>query len=137
MSFAVHRIDHAELYVRDIAAAARWYQDVLGLEVVKAWEPEPWFIGRGGTYLALFRAAPDAPPPVPGNVPTPLRFNRVAFRTDEGGFATAQAHLTERGIRFRGPIDHGVAFSIYFDDPDGHPLEITYYPTPIDPARVQ
>jgi catechol 2,3-dioxygenase-like lactoylglutathione lyase family enzyme len=133
MNFAVARIDHVELYVRDVPASARWYLDALGLGVVKAWDPEPWFIGAGGTYLALFRAAADAPPPVPGNIPSPVRFNRVAFRTDAGGFAAAQAHLKEHGVPFRGPVDHGVAFSVYFDDPDGHPLEITYYPTALDP----
>jgi catechol 2,3-dioxygenase-like lactoylglutathione lyase family enzyme len=135
MSFAVARIDHVELYVRDIPASARWYHDVLGLEVVKAWDPEPWFIGRGGTFLALFRADENAPPPVAGNVPTPMRFNRVAFHTDHDGFAAAQLHLREKGVVFRGPIDHEVAFSIYFTDPDGHPLEVTWYPVALTPER--
>lgn len=128
--FAVRRIDHVELYVRDIDAAVRWYGGVLGFEVLHRWEPEPVFLTAGGTSLALFRAAPDAPPPVPGNVPTPLRFNRVAFLTDAVGFAAAQAHLKASGVAFRGPIDHEIAWSVYFDDPDGHPLEVTYYPAP-------
>ena len=128
MSFAVARIDHVELYVRDIPASAAWYRDVLGLETVEAWGPEPCFIGREGIYLALFQAAPDAPAPTPGSVPTPMRFNRVAFRTDRAGFEAAQKHLKEKGVPFRGPVDHDIAFSLYFDDPDGHPLEITWYP---------
>lgn len=128
MNFAVQHIDHVELYVRDIPAAARWYREVLGLELVKAWDPQPWFIGRGETYLALFQADADAPPPIAGNVATPMRFNRVAFRTDREGFETAQKQLRDHGVSFRGPIDHEVAFSIYFSDPDGHPLEITWYP---------
>jgi catechol-2,3-dioxygenase len=51
----------------------------------------------------------------------------VAWHTDRAGFDAAQTHLRELGIAFRGPVDHGAAFSIYFHDPDGHPLEITYY----------
>src|SRR5262245_4222419 len=134
MAFAVRRVDHVEVYVRDPGAAAKWYADVLGLREIQRWDPEPVFIGAGGTALALFLAAPDAPKPVPGGVPSPLRFNRVAWNTDRPGFAAAQDHLKRLGIPFRGPIDHGIAHSIYFDDPDGHPLEITHYPDQDSPS---
>jgi catechol-2,3-dioxygenase len=49
----------------------------------------------------------------------------VAWATDRAGFERAQAHLRRHGVRFHGPVDHGIAQSIYFKDPDGHPLEIT------------
>ena len=32
MSFAVKAIDHVEVFVSDIAVAAKWYEDVLGLK---------------------------------------------------------------------------------------------------------
>lgn len=125
MTFRAARIDHVELFVRDIDASLRWYRDVLGLEEVARWDPEPVMIGAGGTKLALFRAKPDATPLPDGEQPTSLRWHRVAWRTDAAGFAQAQAHLAENGVRFRGPIDHGAWWSIYFSSPDGHPLEIT------------
>ncbi len=55
MSFAVRQIDHVEVFVSDITAAAQWYEDVLGLKEMARWEPEPVMIGAGGTKLALFR----------------------------------------------------------------------------------
>jgi catechol 2,3-dioxygenase-like lactoylglutathione lyase family enzyme len=121
MSFAVQGIDHVEVFVRDLDAAARWYADVLGLELMGRWDPEPWMIGAGGNKLALFlkadgsRASDDA------------GWHRVAWRTDRAGFDAAQKHLREKGVKFRGPVDHGSAFSIYFTDPDGNRLEITHY----------
>ena len=82
-------------------------------------------IGAGGTKLALFRAAPHAARESRGESPETLRWHRVAWLTDRAGFETARAHLHALGIAFRGPVDHGIALSIYFQDPDGHPLEIT------------
>src|SRR3990172_2596518 len=127
MFFAVDRIDHVEVFVRDIDAAIRWYADVLGLCEIHRWDPEPVMIGAGGTMLALFLAKPDAP------ATTSLRSNEgvgwhlVAWRTTKSGFEAAQHHLTKCGIRFRGPVDHNLAWSVYFNDPDGNLLEITYY----------
>ncbi len=122
MAFAVDGIDHVEVFVRDLDAAARWYAEVLGLKEMSGWEPEPVMIGAGGTKLALFRADPGAKAASPG-----LNWHRVAWRTTRVGFEAAQKHLSSLGIQFRGPIDHQRAWSIYFEDPDGHPLEITHY----------
>ncbi|HXO19649.1 MAG TPA: VOC family protein [Thermoanaerobaculia bacterium] len=138
MPFAVHRIDHVEVLVSDLEAAARWYREVLGLVEIRRWDPEPVMIGAsgttGGSMLALFLADPVAAVdglPDASDAPVAIlpahRWQRVAWQTDEAGFAAAQERLRSLGIRFRGPVDHDVARSIYFADPDGNPLEITYY----------
>jgi glyoxylase I family protein len=124
MAFLVQSIDHVEVFVRDIPAAIRWYRETLGLREIRRWDPEPVMVGAGGTMLALFQAPPDAPQASETSAP-PLRWHRVAWRTDMAGLESAQKHLAGLGIKFRGPIDHGSTFSIYFHDPDGHPLEIT------------
>ncbi len=123
--FVVDQIDHVEVLVRDIEASTRWYQTVLGLEEVGRWDPEPVMIGAGGTKLALFQAQSTGD----GPEHHPLRWDLVAWRTDALGFEAAQKHLRSLGIPFRGPVDHQGPRSIYFQDPDGHPLEITTYPT--------
>ncbi len=121
MTFRVEGIDHVELFVRDIPAAIRWYGEVLGLVEVCRWNPEPIMIGAGGTTLALFQSTGDTAKRTDG---TP-GWHRVAWRTDRAGFEAAQRHLAGRGINFRGPIDHGVALSIYFQDPEANLLEVT------------
>jgi catechol 2,3-dioxygenase-like lactoylglutathione lyase family enzyme len=123
--FAVDTVDHVEVFVRDIDAAIGWYQRVLGLREVSRWDPHPVMIGAGGTMLALFRADPGARGVLNDAAGSPLRWRRVAWRTSRAGFEAAQSHLRACGVSFRGPVDHGRSWSVYFSDLDGHPLEIT------------
>lgn len=125
MAFAVEGIDHVEVFVRDIPASIEWYEDVLGLKPAGGWDPEPQLIGVGQNYLALFQARREAPDSGDDETQPPIRWRRVAWRTTQRHFAAAQEHLRSKGVRFEGPIDHGDSQSIYFDDPDGNPLEIT------------
>ncbi len=125
VGFRVDRIDHVELFVRDLEAARAWYAEVLGLEEVHRWDPEPIMVGAGGTKLALFAAQPAARAAAGDADGSRLSWRRVAWATDRAGFERAQAHLTRHGVPFHGPVEHGVSRSIYFADPDGHPLEIT------------
>jgi catechol 2,3-dioxygenase-like lactoylglutathione lyase family enzyme len=124
-TFKTHGLDHVALSVSDLRRSSEFYADVLGLErAYEEWH-EPVFMVAEGTGLALFSTEshqsagdPDAKPPV--------RFLHVAFRVDRDGFDAAQAELAERGIEARF-MDHGSAHSIYFDDPDGHTVELTTY----------
>ena len=120
--FTAQHIDHVEVLVSDLAAAAKWYEQVLGLQDMGRWHPEPWMIGVGTSKLALFKAE-SARTDRGGEA----HWHRVAWHTDTAGFAAAQEHLRSLGIVFRGPTDHGVSDSIYFSDPDSNPLEITCY----------
>ena len=49
-----------------------------------------------------------------------------AFTVDEADLETAAQLLTERGVSVSGPVLHEwmPARSLYFDDPDGHSLEL-------------
>jgi catechol 2,3-dioxygenase-like lactoylglutathione lyase family enzyme len=124
MSFSVERIDHVEVFVRDLKRSAEWYAQVLGLREVMRWDPEPVMIESGGTKLALFRAESGKA----SHDQAKPHWHRVAWLTDVAGFAVAQEHLKALGIAFRGPVDHGRSQSIYFEDPDRNLLEITCYP---------
>ena len=127
MGFQVESIDHVEVFVSDIEAAARWYREVIGLEETHRWAPAPVMIGAGNTVLALFPARLPASPATNTESTGAPGWKRVAWKTDRPGFSQAQRHLNELEISFRGPVDHDISWSIYFADPDGNPLEITTY----------
>ena len=126
--FRLEGIDHVALAVRDVRRSVRWYQDVLGLErrFEDVWGDYPAVVGVGTTSIALFPVGRDEPkPPDRGT----LAMRHLAFRVDRENFTRAQAALQARGVSFTFE-DHGAAHSIYFDDPDGHELEITTYELP-------
>jgi catechol 2,3-dioxygenase-like lactoylglutathione lyase family enzyme len=120
----LRRLDHVSLNVRDRAASIAWYRDVLGLEQKN--EPtdddEPVFMGDLGACIALFQA--ETASPERARESTGLR--HVAFEVGKPDLERAQAHLRERGVDFR-LVDHAIAHSLYFRDPDGNVLELTTY----------
>lgn len=134
--FRVLQIDHVELFVPDRHEAARWYQRVLGLEVVPAYEdwaadpggPLMTSSDDGGTKLALFEGQPQKLRPTAG-------FHRVAFRVGADGFLKFLRRLSDlqlkdsrgRSVTSGSVVDHEKAYSIYFCDPYGHRLEVTTY----------
>ena len=133
--FKVLQIDHVELFVPDRYEAARWYESTLGLQPVP--ECEPWAVDGGplmissdggSTKLALFEGQP-----VPAG--QQAAFRRVAFRVTGSGFAEFLRRLPDlalkdsrqRPVTPDSVVDHQQAYSIYFDDPYGHMLEVTTY----------
>ena len=115
-------LDHVALSVSDQEASERFYRDVLGLERVYAdvWGNVPVMMVADGSGVALFKAKPG-----PEGTPA-IRILHIAFRVDRASFEAAQAALAELGIPFHFQ-DHDVSHSIYFDDLDGHQLELTTY----------
>lgn len=133
--FKVLQIDHVELFVPDRYEAARWYEQVLGLQIVP--ECEAWAAGggplmissdEGSTKLALFEGKPDAST-------QSAAFRRVAFRVTADGFTEFLQRLPDlrlvdsrgRGVTRESVVDHQQAHSIYFNDPWTHQLELTTY----------
>ena len=118
-------IDHVALAVRDVERSAQWYVDVLGFErrYENVWNGIPTFIGKGNTAIALF--------PAPAGSNLNVRAARIdmlhlALRANRENFLAAQHELKKHGIQFDFQ-DHEISHSIYFNDPDGHKLEITTY----------
>ena len=134
--FAVDRIDHIELFVPDRREAAEWYRRVLGLQILAdaaGWADDPrgplMISSDGGdTKLALFQGQPQGPRETAG-------FHRVAFRVGALAFRTfldrlsALALTNDRGqpVTADDVVDHQAAYSLYFNDPFGHRLELTTY----------
>ena len=123
-TFALHRLDHVSLNVRDRASSIAWYVETLGLDQKN--EPtaddEPVFLGAFGACIALFQAASDPAP----REREPAGLRHVAFALEPADFAAARVHLEERAVAFR-PEEHGFASSLYVPDPDGNVIELTTY----------
>jgi catechol 2,3-dioxygenase-like lactoylglutathione lyase family enzyme len=133
--FKVLQIDHVEMFVPERYEAAEWYAHTLGLAIVP--ECETWAVDGGplmissdggSTKLALFEGAPVA-----GSQHT--AFRRVAFRVNAAGFHEFVRRLPDlaltdgrrAAVTADSVVDHRQAYSIYFDDPYGHQLEVTTY----------
>ncbi len=136
MKFRVDQIDHAELTVPNRTEAAKWYEAILGLEVLpefQFWSDDtngPLMIGTasGGTKLALFQGCPLGSERAVG-------FHLVAFRVSGEAFLTFHSQIESlRLVDSNGLFvhrnhwkDHTKAISIYFSDPWGNQLELTTY----------
>lgn len=119
-------LDHIAITVRDVERARDWYCDVLGLEqrYADVWGDVPTFVCAGETGIALFPSSVKNPNARPERDTIAMR--HFAFRVDRKNFEIAQRELQARGIDFEFQ-DHTISHSIYFNDPDGHQLELTTY----------
>src|SRR5690349_2662186 len=69
--FTIKRLNHAVLYVRDAARAARFYQDALGFVVAEQYGDKAFFLRTSASTdnhhdLGLFGIDPQAPGPTRG-----------------------------------------------------------------------
>ena len=135
--FAVEQIDHVELFVETRYEAAKWYNEVLGLKVIeqyKHWAKDPHgplmiSSDYGSTKLALFTGSAQICEREGG-------YRLVAFRVSGSDFLKflqrcdsglkLHNHKNER-VTSESVVDHDEAFSLYFNDPCGHSLELTTY----------
>ena len=129
MSFAIDRIDHFVLTVRDLDASLRFYERVLGARIV----PPPG--GRGPTAIAFGRQKINIH--VAGKEFEPKATLPTVGAGDfclitEAPIAAVLAHLKECGVAVEvGPVPRfgalGPMTSVYFRDPDGNLVEVAKY----------
>ena len=94
-----------------------FYMDVLGFTSGIFDEDRRWHFLRvaGDAAMVVLQEEPEAW--------RPLHF---AFTADDARIEAVAARLRDRHIDVSGPVTHDwmPARSIYFDDPDGHQLEV-------------
>ena len=110
-------IDHVVLWVSDLERAKRFYIGLLGMEVAHEsdWQS---FLHCGGQQVALFQAREGDP------VRTGAELNHMALRMEPSSYETVKARLEREGIQVTGR--QGDDRCIYFDDQDGHRLQLLY-----------
>jgi len=119
---ALQRLDHVHVFVRDRSAAELWYGRVLGLR--RAPELEFWAVDGGPLTLADSSGAIHLA--LLEGLASPCRWT-LAFAVGSGDFLAWQSHLSAVLGSPPEVQDHVVSWSLYFDDPDGNPYEITCY----------
>jgi len=109
--------DFITVATRDVDAAQRFYEGVLGLPVRKRWGNMPAVeFETGNLTIAVWQ--PDA-----FGVEFQANRNPIALRVDD--FDVAKAELESRGVEFRGQvIDSGVCKQAFFEAPDGNTVGI-------------
>jgi catechol 2,3-dioxygenase-like lactoylglutathione lyase family enzyme len=108
-------IDHIVLHVADVQRSKNFYTEILGMSAYRETAGQV-FLHAGGQGVALFEH-PSGVPTTPGN-----DLNHLALNVAGGSYETLKAELEGSGIRVTGrPGDDRC---IYFNDPDGHRLQL-------------
>jgi catechol 2,3-dioxygenase-like lactoylglutathione lyase family enzyme len=121
--YRIDALDHVALIVQDLERSVAWYRSTLGMELRQEYQDttgygNPVVVGSGSARLALFPAGPELPV---------RRFpGHIAMRVSGAEFEEAQAHLRRLGIAFE-RVNYRTCAAVYFDDPDGHRLELCTY----------
>lgn len=134
----IEKIHHVAYRCKDAKETVEWYNKYLDMDYVLAFaedhvpsthEPDPYmhiFLDAGnGNVLAFFELPTK---PEMGKDPnTPDWVQHIAFKVkDRETLLAYKEKLEADGIDVIGVTNHSLFHSIYFFDPNGHRLELTY-----------
>ena len=126
---AIRRVLETALYCDDLARAATFYRDVLGLTTHFSDDRLVALDASGATVLLLFaRGASSKGASFPGGFIPPHDGSgpaHVAFAVDAGSLDAWEGRLKAAGV----PVESRVGWarggrSLYFRDPEGHSIEL-------------
>lgn len=125
---AIHRLNHAVLYVRDIDRSVAFYRDVLGFRVALTMGRQAAFLQAAGSTndhdLGLFALGDQATDSPAGR--TSVGLYHLAWEVETlTDLEELRAKLTEAG-GLAGASDHGSTKSLYGKDPDGVEFEVVW-----------
>jgi catechol 2,3-dioxygenase len=131
-------VRHVGWGVKDPVALAAFYRDVMGMTVVRQTPADSPI----GTTVFLSRHPEGDEDHDLVFFPNQM-FAHTAFEVASlGELKTSYREVKERGVPIKMTMNHGVALSFYFDDPEGHNIEIywlthvnvrqRFYAKPID-----
>ncbi|AMN49338.1 MULTISPECIES: VOC family protein [unclassified Psychrobacter] len=138
MSFKIEQIHHVAYRCKDAKETVEWYKKHLNMDFIlafaedhvpstKAFDPYMHiFLDAGNGNVLAFFELPNQPEM--GSDPnTPDWVQHLAMKVkDRDTLMAAKKHLEDGGIDVIGVTNHGIFHSIYFFDPNGHRMELTY-----------
>ncbi|MDY7104252.1 MAG: VOC family protein [Actinomycetota bacterium] len=124
----VTRLNHAVLYVRDVARTRTFYEEVLGFREVMAMGSRASFLQASGSSndhdLGLFQVGEAAGPSAAGR--STVGLYHLAWEVDTlAELQRVAERLVDRNALV-GASDHGTTKALYARDPDGIELEVSW-----------
>ena len=135
----IANVHHVAYKCRDAEEARHFYEDILGLEFVAAIEdviesppdnkPVPFihvfFAMSSGECIAFFDIG-DGRAPI-RDAHTPIFVQHISMQVpDEASLFAMKDRLEAAGVEIYYVRDHEFCWSIYFSDPSGNRLELSY-----------
>ncbi|MEJ1112330.1 MULTISPECIES: VOC family protein [unclassified Kribbella] len=127
---AIFRLNHAVLFVRDLAASVAFYRDVLGFgytESGDSFQGAAFLRAPGSTNdhdLGLFELGAQAGPSGAGQ--TTVGLYHLAWEVDTLGDLEDLATTLREAGALVGASDHGTTKSLYGKDPNGLEFEVVW-----------
>jgi len=124
----IQRLNHAVLYVRDVARSVAFYTEALGFRVVMEMPRQAAFLQAAGSTndhdLGLFAIGEGAGASTAGR--STVGLYHLAWEVDTlAELQRIRDVLTERGALV-GASDHGSTKALYAKDPDGIEFEVSW-----------
>ena len=116
-------VHHVGLHAKNPAASAQFYRDLLGMQIVGGSDADH---PLGATAFLCSR--PDEESHEIALFANAI-YAHVAFKVASlAELRSVHARVVEKRLPIKFAFNHGVSFAFYFEDPDGHLIEI-YWPT--------
>jgi len=124
----ISRLNHAVLFISDLARSTGFYTEVLGFNVTATLSDQAAFLRAPDSTndhdLALFRMGPHAQPSPAGT--SSVGLYHLAWEVSTlGDLEDVEQALTAAGALV-GRSDHGSTKSLYGKDPDGLEFEVVW-----------
>jgi catechol 2,3-dioxygenase-like lactoylglutathione lyase family enzyme len=120
---AIRAIDYTVIFVRDMTAMRRFYEDIIGLALQRELSPNWLEYQLGGNTLALAWPSLTA-----SDVPTPAGSAalQLAFKVSAADVDACADELVRQGVALVSPpTDQSFGHrTLFFRDPDGNLLEV-------------
>jgi len=122
------RLEHIGIYAHDTDALREWYENVLGMKMIRKLEKEgrpPIFFlaGEGGLKLEIL---PSSSREIRRELSDP-GYSHLGIAVDD--FEATARSLSAKGINLHDVRTTSTGWTIgYFEDPEGNRLEIVYRP---------
>ena len=126
MGYKPKYLGHVNIFVRNAERSQKWYADVLGLHTYDFIPGRAAFMSADieqSHEVALIEVGDNAPLQQKGQV----GLNHMAWMMHSlDDLKELYQRLKDKNVPIDGVSDHGISFGIYFLDPDGNGLEVSY-----------